>query len=260
MRFLPAIATVLLLLPHPAAAQAWWEPFQRGEYEKAAAILHAAWAQLPADPKALHAEYDVPEMLGRIYWEGRGVQADPVLACSFYELAASNVGMRPFVDPDPEKLRVRRIHEERCERLNPQERRDAVEMLGCAKFGAEVQTYALDGSRLLRVDRLRITLEDRGRERVMPSAIPCNSRIVLGRLTRSATNTPGSAKPAVFFDLFFWTTGKRSGERALAWHRYEVLDDKLEMRDNGVLGEQPGAPWMAGDPPLEWINRGDSEH
>ncbi len=254
MSFIAPIAAVFLLVPLTAAAQPWWEPYQRGEYEKAASILHSMWTKQQGDPRALHFDYDVPEMLGRIYLEGRGVQPDPVLACSFYELAASSVGMRPFGDPDPEKERITRARDGACDRLSLDERQEAIESPGCPKFGTDFQTYVVDSIRLLRVNRRLIRLDDLQHEHSAPLALPCDSRLVMGRVTHSGPNEVRSVKQQVFFELFFWTRGTTEGERELHCRRYEVMDHKVEGRDSAVLGHQPGSPWMAGDSPIEWIS------
>ena len=255
MRCTLAAVALVLLLPSSAAAQAWWEPYQRGEYDKALEILHTAWLKAVADPKskALFNDFDVPEMLGRIYLDGRGVPPDAVLGCSFYEVAAANVRMRPFVDPDPEKIRVMRARDAACDSLTEAGRAAATELIGCPKYGGAVETLALGDGRSVHLDRLSIRLEERRHEHVFPLSLPCNSRLAQARVVHSAL--PSNAGKGIFVDVFYWIGARKSAHRALEWRRYEVLTHTVEVVDGKPLGQQPGNLWVEAEVPAGWLEK-----
>ena len=255
MRSTLAATAFILLLPSAAAAQPWWEPYQRGEYDKALEILQTAWLKAQSDPrsKALFNDFDVPEMLGRIYRDGRGVPADAVLACSFYEVAAANVRMRPTRDPDPEKLRVTRARDAACDSLSEASRAAAAELTGCPKYGVEEETLAIGDGRLVHLDRLSIRLEERRHEHVFPLSLPCNSRLAQARVVHSAL--PSSAGNGTFIDVFYWIGARKSAHRALEWRRYEVLTHTVEVVDGRLIGQQPGHLWVEADVPADWLEK-----
>jgi hypothetical protein len=101
VRALRAAFCAVLLLPAPVAAQSVSDgvlAIVRGDYALAVRILSPyAEGREPADPLAAF-------FLGSLYYSGRGVQMDPVVACGLFQ-KARQVGDSPVAAPADALLR-----------------------------------------------------------------------------------------------------------------------------------------------------------
>lgn len=130
------------------AAQSWKEAYARGDYQKAADLLHPVVVE-----QALNQDADDPtaiRQLAEMYAAGRGVRFDPIAACELAlmsQTAASRASHRLLPDLrayDRSLLDDARLLAARCDGLAERDRIAAHRSAGCFAFGMPEMTLMLD--------------------------------------------------------------------------------------------------------------------
>jgi hypothetical protein len=243
-------AISLLTVTLPAPAQTWRELYDRGEYEKAAELLH---------PEVIEAQtLDVPfpdldaaEALGRLYRDGRGVPKDTVFACSLFTLAHHS-------DNDWRTVaRLERLRDDVCGSLSAEARHEALEMMTCPKFGVDLQGYSLDAEHWVEVSRLGIRVRFKAREHIERFPNSCDQVIPVVRYTRVEPLADSAARgPRHFLEIFSWTGSAKGGQRrqTLSWYLVEILGTSADARAAEMLREEAGSRWPHPRVPAEFVN------
>ena len=238
-------------LPAPVAAQSWRELQGRGDYVKAAELLHSVVLN-GLIPNAAP-EIDATEALARLYWDGNGVIQDRVVACSFVRLAAGRAG---WVDPQNElSSRIDRIDSVMCGGLSHADRLEAEQMIGCPRYGFDPYLFTLPDRRTIEVTRRGIRVGRNESKQPEPLPVRCFERIALVRY--ADVDAPGGSEEDVtsrhFLELYSWApVGAPAGQlRSLQWTLWEILGSKLESREHKELGTEARATWVPGDVPAE---------
>lgn len=117
------MASLLLLVGPATHAQDWREPYARGDYVRAADMLHERITGTDIatiEPRPL-------QQLAAMYAEGRGVPVDPVMACALAQFAegqAMSIGGPGYLS---ETTRAAEIQKRYCTNLAAAERLEVLE-------------------------------------------------------------------------------------------------------------------------------------
>ena len=257
MRFILAITILVLSTPAVGSGQTWQEYYHRGEYERAAAVLHPLVfdSLMKGDPPM--PDPGAVETLARMYWEGQGVPQDRIVGCSLVDLAVSAAGfwvpspVHPVVPEHPLLTGLNRLHASTCGTLPLDERKEAGQMIGCPKFGLDRQVFDLDGRSLEISQRGWQWDADRSRP-AEPLPVPCFERVALARHTRvdPVTGAASDIRPRHLIELLSWRL-QGPGQRALQWTLFEVVGSKIESRETQELAREPGPTWPRLEVPLD---------
>jgi hypothetical protein len=250
---LAAIALFVIALQSGVAAQSWRELYERGDFEGAAAVLHALVLD-PALSSDKIADVDAIETLARMYWDGKGVLQDRIVGCSFVQLALAEAGFGAQEPGDPRYVRIEQLKSATCGTLPEDDRVEAVQMLGCPRYGFDRQVFALDGGRSVEISRRGIRIDDGARQQSTPLPTTCLERVAIVR--HSAVDPPAGAQPDVvprhFIELYSWRpVSLRSPQRVLQWKLGEIVGSEIEWREMKELGQQGGAVWKDQEVPTD---------
>lgn len=239
----------MAIVPCAAAAQPWREAYTRGDYRKAADLMHPIVVDpetvLPADPA-------VAEYLAVMYARGQGVPRDPVLACSLARFAnkTAEVQSQDYIEAT---TRTARLADEHCSQLSDDDRRVASGIMGCFRFGLQEQVLELGGRRVY-VGRLGILLEGANPPTsVSDGTLDCAQQFAQ---VRAATiEPPRDAAPGVaarhFIEVFAWFEARGKFQRGLMWHVYELQGETLQPVLAELLLNKPGLDWAPPGLPRE---------
>jgi hypothetical protein len=244
MKISPAAMALTLVLAlctssADARAQTWADAVQKGDYVRAAELLHAIAADAET---ALSSEATPLIQLGTMYAQGRGVPTDPVLACTLFDAAMASVNVRSYPG-SPVWTRTSELVNEHCDRLTRDDRMDAAQSIGCFAFGLTDQTLVL-GGRSIHISRHGIEVDRAARVEL---ALNCPQQVALVRGT--TVGPPEDAAPGVksrhFVELFYWQAGKKDGVplRSLQWQVLVLRGDTLQMRLMQELERVSGSFW-----------------
>jgi hypothetical protein len=244
-----------------AAAQSWFDAYAAGDYRTAAAILHPLVLNL-ADGE-IFPEAFATERLALMYAQGLGVRADPILACSLFNMAERAAEMQRPIAQDVESVRealarsarFTQRREDQCSRLREEERREAASILGCFTASFPPHHFELAPAHTVDVKRSGVSVRKGREEQVDSLGIQgCVAEIALVRYTR--TEPPASMAvggPRHFIEVFSWSlrnaTGKKT-TRTLNWTVREVLGTQVLFRAQEILLEDSTPGWPA--PPLSF--------
>ena len=241
-----ATATVFLLVTYVsvASAETWREFYERGEFARAAQLLHPlvfdALAKFPfADPEAT-------EALARLYMNGTGVTQDSVVGCTFAMLA--NFATRAGHDASGTLVqRIQRLEAAACSGLSENERRDAGQMFGCPTFGVGRQVYDLDGGQTAVLSRTGIEIEHRGKKRVEGHPwSSCMSRLALARHTRvGAELSSANVRARDVLEMFVWNPDPESPrQQVLRWYVAAIAEPSAVWHGGIELTRRESEPWV----------------
>lgn len=227
----PLMILALCTLPHVAAAQAWADAFQSGDYQKAAVLLQPLASDMGSrDPApARH--------LAMLYAQGLGVARDPIVACALAqasELAAHMAHVSNIVAYEASLKESEQFVREHCDYLPEQDRLSASLSIGCFAFGMPEQALTI-GRQTVLVGRGGIRLADTPPENLMG----CPQ--LVARVRPLTIAPPPDAAPGVsarhFVDLLVWRGGVNpldsSRTYTLVWQMYELRAGKI-----GIAGEE----------------------
>ena len=241
-RVVPAI--VLLLATSDASAQTTWRDlYDRGDFGKAAAILHPLVLEIgPPVP-----DVDATAALSRLYLNGLGVPQDKILACSFAILAMSSAMFRHHLSTHPVVAGIERLEALTCAALSTEEREEAAQMTGCPKYGPAPHVFYFDVDYSAEISRRGIRIERGGKQRTEPVlTLGCFQRVALVRHARVYPTRPDDDVPTRdLLEVFTWLPAGSvtSGQQRLMWQLGEVLNESIEWRTVEMLGEYAGLPW-----------------
>jgi len=235
-----SLATLVLsAIPCAATAQSWQDAIKKGDYQAAVAILQ------PLAVKSLlmvnDRDAEALQQLARMYAEGRGVAADPVLACGLAKMFSSTAEMQPPATNTLDEFNARQARLKQiqdavktlCAPLSAFDRESA-DRIACFTFGMPNEVMTL-GSEAIRVDRGGIRLaSDSPRQ----SEIPANCPQLIARVRVITIEPPSDALSSVkaryFVEVLAWQAAP-SLEAAntlrylLGWQLFELRGKKLEM-------------------------------
>ena len=178
-----ALIALLLTSSSPMAPQSWRELYDRGDFKGAAAILHSLWNEMMKKAPA-GIDIDVLEALGRLYLDGRGVEADVSLACSYFEHAVAETSGGYSDIQKAVALRITEVRDRACRQLSADGQRDAMDSAGCTRFGPDVHNFQLAADRQVQIDRYSIRIQHGAHRHEQPAPIPCVGRLAFVRHTR----------------------------------------------------------------------------
>jgi hypothetical protein len=220
-----------LLVAAPGSAQpSWKQALERGDDAAAVRLLGAlVFEQGDVFPPA-----DETEQLATLYLEGRGVPQDKALACSLLDLASRSARFRSRMEQPDTRLERRR--DDVCERLPPDERLEAAQLLGCFKVGPERQSYALDSGHWIEISRqgIRIHYDNSDSMHDLP-AFPCGTQFLPARYTR--VTPANSTASRHFLELFASLRHSWPDESARphVWQLMEVVGGSVQFRTGEAL-------------------------
>lgn len=218
------------------AEESWAEAYRRGDYRRAADLLHPLVLEQLSDPNA-----DDPtpaRHLAGLYATGRGVRFDPIAACSIVLLsqtAASAASHRHLPDLAAYDASLRadaQLIAKHCDGLAERERLAAHRSLGCFAFGMPEQIVSL-GQQLVWVGRGGIRLAEEADEKV--DGLPGCPQIVARVRPLTVGPPAGAAKgvePRHFIELLAWSRASKPGSPAgfaLNLHLYELRGRTVEF-------------------------------
>jgi hypothetical protein len=252
MRAILAAALLMTGVASTAAGQTWSELQERGRHAEAAEALQALVLNALSSPDMFFPDVEATISLARLYAEGRGVEQDRVVGCSFAELAYHAAAFR---HPDPQHPAVHRVELARaaaCDDLAPDDRQEAVQMMACPVYGPELQSFALDAHHVADVSRRGIVIRQAGAEQVEPlPAFGCPRRLALARHT-VVPDGRTSSRDRHFLEVFTWAPSADGRARqTLTWSLGEVLDGALKWHTMEPLGDRAGSPWSSEPLPVE---------
>jgi len=226
------VASLLLLVCPATHAQDWREPYARGDYERAAEMLHETITGTDIatiEPSPL-------QQLAAIYAEGRGVPVDPVMACALAQFAegqAMSIGGPRYLS---ETTRAAEIKKRYCTNLTADERLEVLEQSACFPFNMRAQVIELAG-RSIRIGPRGLSFPEEPRE----IRVPFGCLDYVAALRTTTVPPPQGAihgvKPRHFIEVFMWSLRGPNGAdgRVLTWSVAELRDNKL----GSVVMDQP---------------------
>ncbi len=225
------IVLALCVLPHRAAAQAWADAYQSGDYHKAAVLLQPLASDMGSrDPAP--ARY-----LAVLYDQGLGVARDPIAACALAQASEAAAHMAEVTDVVAYAAGLKESDQfvrEHCDYLPEQDRLSATLSIGCFGFGMPEET--------LRIGRQTVLLGHGGiRLADTPPANLMGCPQVVARVRQLTIAPPPDAAPGVsarhFVELLAWRAGANpldsSRRYTLVWQMYELRAGKI-----GIAGEE----------------------
>jgi hypothetical protein len=218
----------LLAVPVPAAAQAWREAYERGDFPKAVALLEAA----VFDATGIFPEATATEALATLYFFGLGASQDRVLACSLFDLASRAARAQSyFGGPD---VNLERRRDEACQLLGDDERDEASRLVGCPRFGPEPQAYMLEPGHSVEVSRKGIGIHFGGEAyfHQLPDT-RCGQRFGLVRYTR--VDVIGDSRHFIELFSFFSHSADPRRQRPHLWQLLEIVDSSVRRRARELL-------------------------
>jgi hypothetical protein len=223
--------TVLLLLalPGTGSAQSWKLALERGDDAAAVRLLGSLVFEEILPPA------DEAEQLATLYHDGRGVSQDKVLACSLLDLAARSARARSVWGQPNLRLEGRR--DATCSRLSADERLEARQLMGCAKFGPDRQSYALDDGDWVDISRrgIRVHHKDVDSLHDLPGIV-CNQQVLRVRYTRLAPSGPGQSRHFLEFFSALRRTWPDDAARSDLWQLVEIVRGSVRLRGVESLG------------------------
>ena len=211
------------------------------------AALHRAVFELPIERP--FPDVSAARELGLRYAEGRGVDRDPVMACSILRLAGTAAG---HIHDDAAGAELETLVARHCDGLDSAARDEALQMMGCATLGLNKQTFGLEPAAWIEVNRLKVAVDrPAGRtEFALPGNFTCNHQYVLVKHTIVEAPAGSPLAPRHFLQLLSWTSGhgKDGVMRSLHWVLFEAAT-KIELRGAQFLALEPGSAWPAPQAP-----------
>ena len=247
-----ALIALLLTSSSPMEPQSWRELYDRGDFKGAAGILHSRWNEMMREAPA-GIDLEVLEALGRLYQDGRGVEADVSLACSYFEHAVAEASGGYSDNQKAVEMRMTELRDRACRQLSADARREVSDSLGCPRFGSDVYTFALGPGRQMRTDRHSTQIQHGDHRHTESFPMQCGSRLALVRHTRLEGDRARSHVERDLVEAFVWSPGRKPGHRALNWYVSEIVDTKIAISDVVVMDEQPGTMWEPAQVPAELL-------
>jgi hypothetical protein len=172
--------------------------------------------------------------LAVLFAEGRGVEQDAALACTFAIHAANVTAMTPprrdedLLAYDARLKDGRAFSERYCSGLSPNESIGAYAAVGCFAVGMPREIITLDGVSIL-VDRTGIGLVDRPLRAGLPNC-PLVVSSVRPVSAAPAFGAPAGLRPRHFVEALYWIRGVRNGTPTFVLHLYlqELEKETLE--------------------------------
>jgi hypothetical protein len=238
------LALCLLASVEPVFGQPWREAYARQDYAAAARLLHTVVLERPAaehepDPEAT-------EYLALLYANGRGLPADPVLACSMLRHASFSAAIRLGPD-DATTSRLNRAWKAHCGTLGAEARAEADAMVGCYAFDVPSETFNLGPLHLVQTTRAGFRILEAGRVTdAEVSPFGCNRQLSMVRYAPVlAPSVAGTLVTRHFFELFHRTSVHRDGRpiRVLSWTLVEIVGSTAQHREHEILLETATAAW-----------------
>jgi hypothetical protein len=240
---------LLAIVPRPAAAQPWADAIRRGDYEKAADLLHP----IVTDPEAIGSFSTDPEaaqQLAKLYAEGLGVPRDPVLACTLSKMAY--VGAMQRYQGSEQTSLAAALEVKHCGDLSAEHRNTAGQLMGCLTFGLEEQELDL-GAHRARVSHQGVVLAGVEGSEVHP--LQCARQFARIRVTtvRPPPNRAPGVGPRHLLEIFYWLdkTQNSTRERVLVWSVFEARGKKLENISTEPLFSAADTNWKRPAMPAE---------
>lgn len=230
-----------------AHAQSWKDAYQKGDYHRAADLLHEIVTYPGAETSV---EPAIFQQLAAMYADGLGVAADSVMACVLAQMAESRamgIGGERYAS---ETTRAAQIVQKFCGALSAEEREELLTQLGCPSFGLRPQVIDV-GGHAVRIDAHGLSFADRSGQLFVTRQ--CLSQFSTVRVTTvpPPSNALRGVKPRHFVELFVWAPSITEGieQRVLMWHVAEVHEKGIAI---AVWGEplfaRPGLAWPTGLP------------
>jgi hypothetical protein len=236
------------------SAQSWQEAYQAGDYEKAAKLLYpivtdpdatspGVWGTDRADDRPYRA-------LATMHAEGRGVQADPITACSLAMMAEMFSHHRAnTLAHQPESYlaftrEYKAFRANLCGGLSQDATLAAGRVLGFFAFGMPETTFQV-GPAIVRVGRSGVAVAEGTEEGFLDGA-----PVLVARVRPITIDPPENAAPGVgprhFLELLAWEHVQVQSQSArrygLRWSVYEVDDKSVELRASEFLDTSESWP------------------
>ena len=232
---MPRVCLLMILalcaLPHTAAAQAWADAYQSGDYHKAAVLLQPLASDMGSrDPApARH--------LALLYAQGLGVARDPIVACALAQASEAAAHMAAATDIVAYEAGLQEsdlLVRQQCDYLPEQDRLSATLSMGCFAFGMPEANLTI-GRQTVLVGHGGIRLAD------TPPENPLGCPQLVARVRPLTIAPPSDAAPGVsarhFVELLGWQAGENrldsSRRYTLVWQMYELRAGKI-----GIAGEE----------------------
>jgi hypothetical protein len=239
-------ALIVVTLSAPVAGQETWSAaYKRGDYATAATLLQRAVFEPPsgrhaADPAAL-------KQLALLYWDGKGVERDPVLACGLLRAHAITAAGRPATPAA--KRDAKALVDKYCAPLSPAERAAAFAAMSCPHIGLQRgATVTLEPGWSIRFNDRSATLTRGGetREQALAGDLLCHSQVMLVRHSPIDGSTGRSRGTRHLIELVTLQSGWRAGAvtREIVWQLYEVRGLELDLAAVQRWQER-GSAWPA---------------
>ena len=208
------------------------DAFLRGDYERAAEILHPLAGPVQADPVAAL-------FVGMLYESGRGVPRDVLRACALYSRAED--GGLPFISRLAEELLLSLRGSLEFKQFKE------CDLLAAIGFDHGVQplTFSLGPGHSVTVDVGGATITYQGKESHI-DVFPGIAGIVILPARHTALSSGRSPVARNFLEFFTWAPNPNQGLWSLNWLLFEVIGDDFVPIADDILTTSAAA-----QPPID---------